>query len=367
MKKPLFYIATLLTLLCCSEHPGIVRIQGKFAHLEQGEFLIYSTDVGLDRMDSLHIRDGRFAYDLPLDGIATMQILYPNFSRLTVFAQSGDDIKIEGDAQNLSEVKVTGTEDNELYTRFRLESLNMSEPDTREVARKYILQSPATAMSQYLFREYFLLADSLDPKNVQTVYDSLRRANPDDVGLIRLSKTVQAYGLLKPGQRIPDFELKLRKSPEAKDADKKKKNEEEKNVGKTGKKRNREERKDTLRSADIEGGYLLAVFWASWKSGSQSGLFRARTFRRKIKKEHKLTVLSYSLDVEDDPLRRAEERDSVNYPSYCDFQAWRSPLAEQLNIRELPYFILVGPDRKIIACGTDWMRDIEPKALVLCL
>ena len=307
-------------------------------------------------MDSLHIREGRFAYDFPLDGQSTMQILYPNFSRLTVFAKSGDDIKVEGDAQNLNEVKVSGTEENELYTRFRMESLKMSAQDAREVARNYILQYPTSAVSQYLYREYFLLEDSLDRKDVLDIYDSLHRANPDDVNLSRLSRVVQAYGLLMPGQRMPEFDLKLRKSQDAK----------AEGVKKT-KKKEKEERKDTLKTKDIEGEYLLAVFWASWKSGSQSGLFRARTFRRRVKKEIKLNLLSYSLDVEDDALKRAEERDSVNYPSYCDFQCWRSPLAEQLNIRELPYFILVGPDQKIIACGSDWMRDIEPKAQLLCL
>ena len=352
MKKSLFYIALLLTLLCCSEHPGIVRIRGKFAHLEQGEFFIYSTDGGLDRMDSLHIREGRFMYEFPLDGLNTMHILYPNYSRLTVFAKSGDDIKVEGDAQNLSEVKVSGTEDNEIYTRFRMESLKMPVPEAREVARKYILQFPTMAVSQYLYREYFLLEDSLDRKDVTEIYDSLCRANPDDVNLSRLSRIVQAYGLLMPGQLMPKFDLKLRKYEEVKD---------------TGGKKKKEERKDTIRTADIKGEYLLAVFWASWKSGSQSGLFRARTFRRRIKKENKLNLLSYSLDVDDEALKRVEKRDSVNYPSYCDFQCWRSPLVEQLNIRELPYFILVGPDQKIIACGSDWMRDIEPKAQLLCL
>ena len=303
-------------------------------------------------MDSLHIREGRFMYEFPLDGLNTMHILYPNYSRLTVFAKSGDDIKVEGDAQNLSEVKVSGTEDNEIYTRFRMESLKMPVPEAREVARKYILQFPTMAVSQYLYREYFLLEDSLDRQDVTEIYDSLCRANPDDVNLSRLSRIVQAYGLLMPGQLMPKFDLKLRKYEEVKD---------------TGGKKKKEERKDTIRTADIKGEYLLAVFWASWKSGSQSGLFRARTFRRRIKKENKLNLLSYSLDVDDEALKRVEKRDTVNYPSYCDFQCWRSPLVEQLNIRELPYFILVGPDQKIIACGSDWMRDIEPKAQLLCL
>lgn len=348
MKRKLFYITTLLTLLCCSEHPGEVRIRGKFAHLEQGEFFIYSPDGGLDRMDSLHIRDGRFAYDFPLEGRATMQILYPNQSRLAVFARSGDDIRVEGDAQNLNAVKVSGTEDNELYTLFRQESQGRSTEEIRMLANDYILAHPTLAMSQYLFREYFLLADSLDAKQVKAVFDSLCRANPDDVLLSRMARTVHAYGLISPGKPLPSFSLTIR--PEKKEA--------QKDSLKAGR---------TIKSEDYKDEYLLIVFWAGWKSGSQSGLFRARTFRRKIKKENKLNLLSYSLDVEEESLKRTEERDSINYPSFCDFQSWRSPLVEQWGIRELPYFVLVGPDQHIIACGSDWARDIEPKAQLLCL
>ena len=360
MKRKLYYIATLLTLLCCSEHPGQVRIRGKFAHLEQGEFFIYSPDGGLDRMDSLHIRDGRFAYDFPLEGRATMQILYPNQSRLAVFARSGDDIRVEGDAQNLNGVKVSGTEDNELYTLFRQESQGRSAEEVRKLANDYILAHPTLAMSQYLFREYFLLADSLDASQVREVFDSLCRANPDDVLLSRMARTVHAYGLISPGKTLPSFSLTIR--PEKKEMQKK-----------TRQKPQKEDQKDslevgrTIKSEDYKDGHLLIVFWAGWKSGSQSGLFRARTFRRKIKKEYKLNLLSYSLDVEEEPLKRAEERDSVNYPSFCDYQSWRSPLVEQWGIRELPYFVLVGPDLHIIACGSDWARDIEPKAQLLCL
>jgi hypothetical protein len=33
---------------------------------------------------------------------------------------------------------------------------------------------------------------------------------------------------------------------------------------------------------------------------------------------------------------------------------------QQWGIRELPFFILIGKDRKIIATGTNWAKDIEP-------
>ncbi len=374
MKKTLPFIIILLTLLCCSEHPGWVNIRGKFAHLEQGEFFIYSPDGGLDRMDSLHIREGRFNYDFPLsEGRATMRILYPNYSQLAIFVRPGDDIRVEGDAQNLNGVKVSGTEENEVYTRFRLESQGQSTQQIRDLAQSYILEHPTLAMSQHLFREYFLLVDSLDATIVRSVYDSLCRANPGDVLLSRLSSSVRSYGLIAPGKPCPEFRLTVRSKEKSKVASKekseKKKDKSEKVKEKSEKqtKEKPEENPSEVKLEDYKDRYLLIVFWAGWKSGSQSGVFRARSFRRKIKKEYPLSLLSYSLDVREESLSSIERRDTIDYPSYCDFRCWRSPLVEQWGIHQLPYFVLVGPDQKIVACGTDWMRDIEPKVQFLCL
>ena len=40
----------LFLFLSCTGHPNEVRLEGDFEHLEQGEFLIYSTDEALDRL-----------------------------------------------------------------------------------------------------------------------------------------------------------------------------------------------------------------------------------------------------------------------------------------------------------------------------
>lgn len=345
MRHKLFYIAALLTLLSCSSHPGEVNIRGRFAHLEQGEFFIYSSDGGMDRMDTLRIRDGEFRYTLPLEGDATLHILYPNFSQLTIFAHGGDDIKVDGDAQNLSEVEVKGTKDNELYTEFRKEILQQSSKEARQTARQYALEHPTLALSRYLLREYFLLADSVSHAEVTEIYDSLCRACPDDVTLVRLSSSVRSHGVIAIGQRLPDFKLQTRKSffPDG-------------------------QGDRVITNKDFSGGYLLISFWAGWKTGSQSALYRNRRTIRDMKaKGVKFNVISYSLEGSENLLRRVEERDSVSYYSYCDFKLFDSPLARDWDVSQLPFFVLAGPDMKVVAFGSDWQKDIEPKISKLCL
>ena len=327
---------SILLLLSCTGHPDEVRLEGEFANIEQGEFLIYSTDEALDRLDTLRIQDGRFSYRLSANQPATLRILYPNLSELVVFASPGADISIKGDAQNLSEVEVSGTEDNECFTEFRKETLGKSFSETKGAAHDYILQHPTLAMSQYLFTTYFLCDSAASVSEATELYDSLCRACPEDLALSKLSTHVRALGKIRVGKPLPDFSLTL--PP---------------NHGGNG------EKDTTICLADYKGKHLLIAFWAGWKSGSQSALYRLRRLRR----EHKgkdISCISYSLDVNESQLRRYEQRDTVDYPSYCDFRSFASPLVQKWGIRELPFFILVNPDGRIAACGTDWMKDINP-------
>ena len=330
----------LFLFLSCTGHPNEVRLEGDFEHLEQGEFLIYSTDEALDRLDTLRIQDGNFSYSFPALQAATLHILYPNLSELVVFATPGADILIKGDAQNLSEVEVSGTEDNERYTEFRQEANGKSAKEAKSIAHDYILQYPKLTMSQYLFTTYFLCDTATTASEATELYDSLCRACPDDLALSKLSTHVRAVGQIKVGKQLPDFALPL----------------------KPGHGGNGEEER-TLRRADYKGKLLLIAFWASWRSGSQSALYRARRLRRELKgKGKEVELISYSLDADEKRLTYLEERDSIDYPSYCDFLGLSSPLVQKWGIRELPYFILVTPDGRIAAAGSDWMKDIEKVA-----
>ena len=315
-----------------------MRLKGEFEHLEQGEFLIYSTDEELDRLDTLKLQDGVFSYTLPALQTATLHILYPNASELVVFANPGADILIKGDARNLSEVEVSGSEDNESYTEFRQEILGKPAAEQKAIAHDYILQYAKLEMSRYLFTTFFLCDSTTTVDEAVELYDSLSRARPDDLALSKLAVHVRSLGLMRVGQPLPDFSLTLTPGH-----------------GGNG------DEEQTVQRSDYEGQLLLIAFWAGWKSGSQSALYRARRVRRELKARGKdINLISYSLDIDKKRLSTIEERDSIDYSSYCDFRSFASPLVKEWGIRELPFFVLVTPDGRIAASGSDWMKDIEP-------
>lgn len=333
------FLFLLLSLFpCCTGHPGEVRIKGQFEHLEQGEFLIYSTDEELDRLDTLRIQDGAFSYRLPALQTATLHILYPNASELVVFANPGADILVKGDARNLNEVEVSGSEDNESYTKFRLSTLGKSASEQKAIARDFILEYASLDMSRYLFTSYFLCDSTTTPEQATELYDSLCHARPDDLALSKLASHVRAIGMTRTGNPLPDFSLTLLPGHGGNGTE-----------------------EQTIQRSDYEGKLLLIVFWAGWKSGSTSALYRARRLRRELEgKGKEIHLISYSLDVDKKQLTAIEERDTVDFPSYCDFRSLASPLVKEWGIRDLPYIILATPDGRIAASGNDWLKDIEP-------
>lgn len=357
--KKLPLLISLLTLLGCGGTAGQFRLCGDFDHLEQGEFFIYSPDGGLDNLDTLRLREGKFDYSVPLTGNATYYILYPNFSELAVFGESGKVVKVKGDARSLNEVEVKGTEENELYTKFRKESQGLSTQKLDTLARDYILRYPTMQMSKFLLNKYFVLPEKSNRQMMWEVYDSLCRANPSDVTLSNLSNDIRHKNVLEVGSRIPAFNLTSRRV-ELKLYKKDKKTKKDKTETRVI---------ESIELSDTASSYkdkpLLMVFWASWRSGSASGLFRARKLMKE--KKDSLQLISYSLDVEDSELKAVERRDSIDYPSCCDFLSWNSPLVQQWGIKELPFFVLVDKERKIVAAGTNWTEDIEPHTKDICL
>lgn len=295
-------------------------------------------------MDTLRLREGKFDYTVPLQEKSTYHILYPNFSELVIFGESGKVVKVKGDARSLNEVKVSGTDENETYTKYRRESQNLSGKKLDSLTRDYILQYPTMQMSRFLLNKYFIQPEGTDQQMMHELYDSLCRANPSDVFLSNLSNDVRRKNTIKTGSRIPEFSLTTRKVEL-------KKYKKKKTIIRTIESR-------TVSDTSYKDKPLLLVFWATWRSGSQSGLYRASRLMRES--ENKIQAISYSLDVEDTELKAVERRDSIDYPSICDFKCWNSPLVQQWGIRELPFFILMDKDRKILASGTNWSKDIEP-------
>ncbi len=181
--------------------------------------------------------------------------------------------------------------------------------------------------------EYTLLREQMDratPEGRDSIIEAYVGQHPQSpvsqhLHIEELAGQVPAA--LRRGERLPDFALPLRNG-------------------------------DTLTTDSLHGRYTLMAFWANWRGGTGTLNTRIRRLRRQAVRP--LECISYNMDVNATILDYIERTDSITWPSYGDRQAFQSPLASRLGIRDIPYYILTDTACHIITAGSDWQKDIEP-------
>ena len=293
----------LCATICSCNDPYSFRIKGDIQNLRQADFLIYSPDGGLDRVDTIHVNDGSFSWSTPLTEEATFYVVFPNLSEQIVFARRGEVARMEGDANELRAIQVTGIDDNETLTEFRRAHAKEGPRELTQAMKDFIAEHPESRVSAYLQRQLTL----------------------QDIGLSRLKK----------GEKLPAIML----PPD----------------GITG--------KDTL-VLKAERPVLL-IFWASWKRESTGNFFDILRIKNQVADlplPRKIRPISISLDLNPQDYTSTCRYDSVVWESRCYRQSWSTPIVEKLGIRELPYYVLTDDQLRIVALGTDWKNDIQQAA-----
>lgn len=288
---------------CTSSHT--FRLTGTIDNLRQADFYVYSIDGSLTDLDTIHVLDGEFEWEINLNDEATLYLIYPNLNEQVIFARPGDHVRFKGDANQLRAVDIKGNPDNEALTRFRLENLQAKPDSLQRAMRSYIQAHPDSRVSSYLQRQL-----------------TLERSNSSR---------------LRQGQQLPDIIL----PPDS--------------VG-----------GDTLRllSTDSAARPVLLCFWATWKSDSRSA---ARDIRDAIRKSEKLPKarrlqpISISLDFDERQYAYSLRSDTIDYDRRRYPQIWDAPICELLAIQNIPYYILADSSRTVRALGSDWKKDIQPE------
>ena len=75
--KLLIPLLSLLLLASCGTDGRHFRIDGRFRHLNQGEFYVYSPDGTIEGLDTIKIQDGKFTYETPCTRKGTLVLLFP--------------------------------------------------------------------------------------------------------------------------------------------------------------------------------------------------------------------------------------------------------------------------------------------------
>lgn len=310
-----FLLLTLIMASCGTES-GRFRVEGRFRNLNQGEFYVYSHDGGTDGMDTIHVSSGRFAYEVSLDHPATFIIVFPNFSEQPVFGNSGKTVKVDGDAYNLKETEIKGTEDNDIMTDFRMRLNKLTPPEVKPAVAEFVAGHPESPAALYAIDRYLIRGTEPDYRKAYELTGIMQKAAPDNAKVRDMRRELKKLIASEPGAVFPAFT--------AKDMDGK-----------------------TVNGRDLKSKVNVVCLWASWSYDSRNMLRTLKTLKRKYGKD--ISVVSISIDGAVADCRRAIERDSVDWPNICDGKMWDSPLLGKTGLYSVLGNVVTDAKGKVIA------------------
>lgn len=309
MTKHITYLILLtLVLVSCGVDGKHFKLEGRFLHLNQGEFYVYSTDGVLDGIDTIKIEGGRFAYEIPCEEEGTLVMVFPNFSEQPVFTQPGKTVEIKADASHLKELEAEGTDNNKLMTAFRKQVSNMSPLQAVDAAEEFVKHNPKSDVSAWLIRKYFILAPKPDYAKAKQLLDLMIAEQPKNGKLVNLQQ--QLIGLAATaGKSLPIFTA----------------------TDINGNK---------VTQANLTQSPNAVVFlWASWNYESTD--MQRQLKRLKAAKGNGLSVIGVCIDPSKSEMQQSLRRDSISWPTINDGMMFDTKIAKQLGLSQVPANILL--------------------------
>lgn len=312
--------AVLLAACGGKKQPQATRLSGEIAGLGNDTLYVVGMDRLFDRVDTLVVRDGKFADTLSVDTLVGVCLLFRNGAQYPLYADRNQEITLKGSADNLSCFEVTGNALNDEQTAFQrsLDSLGTTRPAAlRSKAREFIRQHPSSLVSVYLLDKYFVRVPQPDYALIARLAKPLTGELKDRPYLNDLLTRLENTDELEVRNTLPFFQTTT--------AD--------------GEKLTRSSFKDQL---------LLINLWASWDGASREANDSLRALYKRQKRNKHFAMLGISLDMDSAQWQQAVRQDTLEWKQACDLAGWESAVAQKFAVRSLPFNVLVDDRGRIV-------------------
>lgn len=344
MKKYLLIIALALFLFSCNKG-DVFRLKGQVTNLSTPYILAAFSSTDTLAIDTIEVsKKGKFNFNAKIDTLTVLTLYFNDFSSsCVIFADKGNKISVNGDANLPDLIQVKGNEINddltsfketnnnllfqrgELYNNFRsgdaenavnkndlkthLNSLNY---ELTQKAEDFVKTHPEKASSLIIINNFFR-----NPDNPQALERVLGYLNQDIL-------------TLPMGQSLKSYNEKVKKSAEGvfmpyfimKDIDGKE-----------------------IKSIELRGKPVLLNFISSSDIESRETIKILKNEYAELNKDS-VNFVSIYIDSDIYPITNME-KDSIPWTVIPDKKGWASEMVKSYNVPFVPYNILISSSGNI--------------------
>ncbi|WP_298709628.1 TlpA disulfide reductase family protein [Chitinophaga sp.] len=302
------------------------------------------------KTDTIPVKDGKFSWSGEVAGPEKVYLMFPN--RFVELLLDKGDIKINGHADSLSDLRVTGSAAHDEYVAYQqsekgindqMEQLysNYSEikdndsamavleaksTDLRKQRRAlmngYIATHPKSPVSVSLLADMAVMGEYKQLDSMYKLLDPVAQQSPNGK---RVGDRIAILKKSAIGEPIIDFTL-----PDVSGKD--------------------------VKFSEFKGKYVLLDFWASWcgpcRAENPNVLKAFNAY-----KDKNFTVVGVSLDDDGEKWKKAIAEDGMPWIQLSDLKGFRNTVAQEYGIQAIPSTFLISPDGIIVA------KDLRGAAL----
>ncbi len=314
---PLLQLVLLSVLvLSCKSSGKRFHLEGEIKNLNQGELYVYALDGNKEQTDTIQLEKGRFVYDGACEQRTTLMLVFPNFTEYPVFAEPGGKAKLKGDATNMKEMEISGNDDNEAMTAYRLQVAHAAPPDAKVLTEKFISDHASSPVATYLLRKHYIDTQHPNYTKASSLMAHLRKAQPHAADVAELDKQVKMLLAASVGKRLPAFKLTTIDG-------------------------------NTITEKDYQGpGKTVIIAYAEWSNEGMSMVRRLNQLLKDNKAQFRLLIIS--LDGNKEKVQRFKEQQELRGQMACPPEMFDAPAVQALSLTTVPDNIIVV-NGKIVA------------------
>ncbi len=333
MSKNLFLaiLACATAFAACSRQSDSFVLHGTVTGGGNDSILVTGMDSRFDRVDTIRMENGRFTYSCDVDTIVPLIFLFSDGREDVVFAEKHLTASFLKDSTDIP-ARIDGGESNLKLAQFQSHlSDNATPSEIINLIDSFIVKNPFSEVSPYLIYRYFFREQIISEQRTIALTDKMSGLIQDNTFILGLRQELN-----KKARNVVQLDNK--------------------NLTDTA-----------FVSSPLEelfdSGYQLICFWASWDEASHKALKEMSELKDKYK-EKELTLAGISIDTNKELWKKTVIEDSLDYKQYIDAGGWQGPIASQFELRELPYYTLLGPQRRIVDKGNT-LEPIERRISLL--